>query len=69
MVLTIFIPVLFVCMNDRCQFMKGTYYTNESECRAMIDAQKDNIRRMALKGGGMVTQLEGTCVTAKNGLL
>ena len=69
MVLTIFIPVLFLCMNDRCQFMQGTYYNNEAECRAVIDAQKDNIRKMALKGGGMVTVLEGTCVTAKNGLL
>jgi hypothetical protein len=69
MVLTIFIPVLFICMNDRCQFMQGIHYTNESECRAVVEAQKDNLRRMALKGGGMVTQLEGTCVTAKNGML
>ena len=69
MVLTIFIPVLFVCMNDRCQFMQGIHYTSEAECRAVVEAQKDNIRKMVLKGGGMVTLLEGTCVTAKNGLL
>ena len=69
MVITIFIPVLFVCMNDRCQFMQGTHYTSEAECRAVVDAQKDNLRKMALKGGGMVTQLEGVCIIAKNGLL
>jgi len=70
MVLAIFIPVLFVCMNDRCQFMQSAaYYTREAECNVVVEVQKDNIRKMALKGGAMVTQLEGTCIVAKNGML
>jgi hypothetical protein len=34
-----------------------------------VDEQKDNLRKMALKGGQMVTQLEGTCISLKGGLL
>jgi len=70
MIHVIFIPVLFVCMNDRCEFMQATrYFTREAECRASVETQKDSLRKMALKGGQMITQLEGTCVTAKDGML
>lgn len=70
MIQVIFIPVLFVCMNDHCEFMQTMkYFTREAECRANIDTQKENLRKMALKGNGMITQLEGTCITLKNGML
>jgi hypothetical protein len=45
------------------------YFTREVECRAALESQKENLRKMALKGGQMVTQLEGTCITLRNGLL
>lgn len=70
MIHIIYIPVLFVCMNNNCEFMQAmTYYTRESECRSSLDVQKENLRKMALKANAMITQIEGTCVTAKNGML
>jgi hypothetical protein len=66
----IYIPVLFVCMAGHCEFMQTMrYYKSETECRATLDEQKENLRKMALKGGQMVTQIEGTCITLKNGML
>ena len=70
MIQVIFIPVLFVCMNNNCEFAQSMkYFTRESECRVAVESQKDNLRKMALKGGRMVTQLEGTCITLRNGML
>ena len=70
MIQVIYIPVLFVCMNGNCEFMQSMkYFTRESECRTAVEEQKDNLRKMALKGGQMTTQLEGTCITLKNGML
>jgi hypothetical protein len=70
MIQVIYIPVLFVCMNSNCEFAQSMkYFTRESECRVAVESQKENLRKMALKGGQMVTQLEGTCITLKNGLL
>jgi hypothetical protein len=45
------------------------YFTRESECRVAVESQKENLRKMALKGVGVITQLEGTCITLKNGVL
>ena len=70
MIQIIYIPVLFVCINGHCEFMQSMkYFTRESECRTSVDEQKDNLRKMTLKGNQMVTQLEGTCITLKNGML
>jgi hypothetical protein len=70
MIQVIYIPVLFVCMNGNCEFMQSMkYFTRESECRTAVEEQKDNLRKMALKGGSMVTLIEGTCITLKNGML
>jgi hypothetical protein len=70
MIQVIYIPVLFVCMNQNCEFMQSNnYFTRETECRSAVEAQKENLRKMAFKGGGMITQLEGTCITLKNGML
>ena len=70
MIQIIYIPILFVCMNDHCEFMQSMkYFTRETECRASVETQKDNLRKMSLKGGAMVTLLEGTCITLKGGML
>jgi len=70
MIQVIFIPILFVCMNNNCEFMQAqTWYKTEQQCRAAVDAQKENLQKMALKGGQMVTLIEGTCITLKGGML
>ena len=70
MIQVIFVPVLFVCMNHNCEFMQAqNWYKSEQQCRAAVDAQKENLQKMALKSGQMVTLIEGTCITLKNGML
>ena len=70
MIQVIFVPVLFVCMNGNCEFMQTqNWFKTEKQCRAAVDAQKENLQKMALKGGQMVTLIEGTCITLKNGML
>lgn len=70
MIQTIFIPILFICMNGNCEFMQAqTWFKTEQQCRVAIDAQKKHMQKMALKGGQMVTLIEGTCITLKNGML
>lgn len=63
----IFIPVLFICMNDNCDFMQAqTVYRNEAQCRASIDNQKTHMLEVAKKANaGKYTVLEGTCINAK----
>jgi len=70
MIHILYIPVLFVCMNNNCEFMQAQiWYKSEQQCRAAVDAQKENLQKMALKGNSMITLLEGTCITLKNGML
>jgi len=63
----IFIPVLFICMNGNCDFMQAqTHYTNETQCRASIDAQKIHMLKVAETANqGKYTVLEGTCINAR----
>ena len=70
MISVLYIPVLFVCMNSNCEFMQGvTWYKSEQQCRVAVDAQKENLQKMSLKGGQMITLIEGTCITLKGGML
>ena len=70
MISMLYIPVLFVCMNNNCEFMQAqTWYKTEQQCRVAVDVQKENLQKMALKGGQMVTLIEGTCITLKGGML
>ena len=70
MIHILYIPVLFVCMNGNCEFMQAQiWYKSEQQCRAAVDAQKENLQKMALKGNSMVTLIEGTCITLKGGML
>jgi len=63
----IFIPVLFVCLNDNCNFMQAqTVYKSEVQCRASIDNQKAYLTDMANQAGQpKMTILEGTCINTK----
>lgn len=69
MINIIYIPVLFVCIGDQCNFMQGTHYKHEIECRAVVEAQKKRMQEMSLKAGQMVILIQGTCITAKDGML
>jgi len=70
MISILYIPVLFVCMNGNCEFMQSlTSYKSEQQCRSSVEVQKENLQKMALKGGSMVTLIEGTCITLKGGML
>ena len=70
MIQVIFVPILFVCMNGHCEFMQAqNWYKSEQQCRAAVDAQKENLQKMALKGNSMITLLEGICITLKGGML
>jgi len=63
----IFIPVLFVCFNNNCNFMQAqTHYLSEAQCRASIDAQKIHMLEVIEQANqGKATVLEGTCINAK----
>lgn len=59
----IFIPVLFICINAKCEFMQYTDYSmTETECRESVESQKNRIKEMAKFGQGKVGVLEGTCI-------
>jgi len=62
----IFIPVLVICMNGTCEFMQAkTHYTNEAQCRASLDVQKEHMRDIAKQAGSSkIEHLEGTCIDA-----
>lgn len=38
-----------------------TYYTNEAQCRAVLDTQKQRMREISR---GKIEVLEGTCIEA-----
>lgn len=70
MIHILYIPVLFVCMNGNCEFAQSMrYFSRESDCRQAVEDQKETLRKMSLKGGQMVTLIEGTCITLKGGML
>jgi spore cortex formation protein SpoVR/YcgB (stage V sporulation) len=63
--MSIFIPVLWICINAHCEFMQqNAYFRDETECKSAVDNQKTKIRKMAAGRKGSVKQLEGTCVEA-----
>ena len=64
--MTIFIPVLFICLNGNCEFMQGkTHYKIEAQCVASLDMQKQHMRNLIKQADkGEATVLEGTCVDA-----
>ena len=69
--MTIFIPVLFICLNGNCEFMQGkTHYKIEAQCVASLDMQKQHMRNLVKEAEkqdtkGDITILEGTCIDAE----
>ena len=60
----LFVPILWVCINGNCEFMKTEqHYTRESECRQMVENQKAKIKKLARSAKSQVEVLEGTCVS------
>jgi hypothetical protein len=61
----IFIPVLVICLNGSCEFMQAkTYYSNEAQCRASLNVQKQHMQELADKANSRIEHLEGTCIDA-----
>ena len=70
MVLVIYIPVLFVCMNGACNFVQSTkYHTREIDCKASLTEQRIRLETMAAQAGHTITLLQGACITAREGML
>jgi len=63
----IFIPVLFMCLNDNCNFMQSqSVYKSEAQCRVSINNQKIQMAEVANQAGQpKITILEGTCINTK----
>ena len=63
--MTIFIPVLWICLNGHCEFMQQTrHFTDEEACKEAVRVQKQKPRDMAAETAETITQLEGTCIDA-----
>jgi hypothetical protein len=61
---SIFIPVLWVCLNSNCQFLQSlSHHTSEEQCQQSMDIQKQGMLRQAARAGENVV-IEGTCITA-----
>ena len=62
--MTIFIPLLFICINSNCEFMQSTgYFQVEQQCSTDLDLQKQRMRDLVKQTGqGQIEMLEGTCV-------
>jgi hypothetical protein len=63
----IFIPVLFMCLNNNCNFMQSpSVFKSEAQCRISIDNQKIQMAEVANQAGHpKITILEGTCINTK----
>ena len=61
---TIFIPMLFICINANCEFMQSTgYFQVEQQCMADLDLQKQRMKDLVKQAGqGQIEMLEGTFV-------
>ena len=62
----IFIPVLWICMNNNCEFMApDAHFLSEKACRQSIDDQKEHMKTLAKQAKTTITVLEGTCVQTR----
>ena len=61
---SIFIPVLWVCINADCQFLQSvSHYTSIEQCQQSMETQRQGMRRQAARAGEDIV-IEGTCITA-----
>ena len=61
---TIFIPVLFICINSNCEFMQSeSNFKSEKQCVETIKAQKKHMSDLVKKTkSGKIDLMEGTCI-------
>jgi len=61
---TIFVPLLFICINSNCEFMQSTgYFKTEQQCLTDLDKQKQHMKDLVKQAGrGKIEMLESTCV-------
>jgi hypothetical protein len=63
----IFIPVLWVCINAKCQFMQAqTHFIDEERCLQSLDEQKQHLIDLIEQSGVETTIMtEGICAYAR----
>ena len=63
----IFIPVLWICVNAKCEFMQAeVHFYQEEKCVQSLAQQKEHMRNLVRQAGqGRITVLEGICVDAR----
>jgi len=62
----IFVPVLFICINNNCEFMQSTgHFLIEQKCKSDLERQKQHMQDLAKQAGLEIKVLEGTCVDAR----
>ena len=68
---TIFIPLLFICINANCEFMQSTgYFESEQQCLTDLDKQKQHMKDLVKQAGrGKIEMLERTCVDVEVNLI
>ena len=61
---TIFIPLLFICINGICEFQQSTtYFEEEIQCEEDLERQKKHMRNLVkMAGQGKIDLMQGTCV-------
>lgn len=61
--MTIYIPVLWICVALNCEFMQSAaYFKNETQCKQAVETQKAHMIEISK---GTITQIEGTCISTK----
>ena len=54
--MSIFIPVLYICMNGHCEFLQQlAHYTDRTQCMAIVEAKRQEYIKMGAKA-------EATCI-------
>ena len=45
--MSIFIPVLYICMHGHCEFLQQlTHYTDRAQCMAIVEVKKQEFVKM-----------------------
>lgn len=65
--MTIYIPVIFLCVGEVCNFMQGqVLHKTEASCREAIETQKVYMTEVSIEAGqGKITLIEGTCINVE----
>ena len=64
--ISIFIPVLFMCISGNCTFMQAHYaFKTEAVCKLSVEKQIEHMTETANEAKQKFEVLEGTCVTLK----